>query len=219
MNGIDFVIEAGRRLPRSVLDRSGEVLYSGAHTLRRGPIYLLGLNPGGDPKKHSATVRERLDELPSRNWNNYLVRWGSRKPGAHPLQRGVRWVADELGVALEDVCASNLIFVRSQDERTSGFPESARDCWPVHRAILKVVRPRLVVTFGKSPYVFLRDTLGALSEGESCEAGHATWQCRTFQTAEMRVIGLPHMSVYAIHKHPHVGEWLRSLTATKPMMV
>jgi len=200
---------AGQQLPRSILDRSGEILYSGSQTLRRGPIYLLGLNPGGNPNEHKDTVRDRLKDLPSKRRNNYLVNWGGRQPGAHPLQRGVQWLAAELGVRIEDVCASNLIFVRSPDERTSGFPESARHCWPVHRAILAVVKPKLIITFGKSPYNFLREEFGGLLEADPLPAGHANWQCRAFRSREMHVVGLPHMSLYAIHRHPEVGVWLR----------
>jgi hypothetical protein len=211
MTAIESVVVAGQRLPASILDQSGEVLYSGSQTLRRGPVYLLGLNPGGNPNDHKETVRDRLKELPSRRWNNYQVSWAGRKPGAHRLQRGVQWVADELGLRVEDICASNLIFVRSKDERGSGFPDSARECWPVHRAILAVVRPTLVITFGNSPYNFLKDELGAVSESDPCPAGHANWQCRAFQANGMRVVGLPHMSVYAIYKHPKVGKWLRRL--------
>jgi hypothetical protein len=210
MRGIESVIAAGQRLPRSILDRSGEILYSGSQTVRRGPIYLLGLNPGGNPDDHKATVRERLKELPSRRSNSYQASWAGRKPGTHRLQRGVQWIAGELGVQLEDICASNLIFVRSKDERGSGFPGSARDCWPVHRVILSVVRPKLIITFGSSPYTFLRDEFGAVAESDPCAAGHANWKCRAFQTIGMWVVGLPHMSVYAIHRHPEVGRWLRS---------
>jgi len=215
MTAIESVIAAAQQVPTSILDRSGELLYSGSQTLRRGPIYLLGLNPGGNPDVHKDTVRDRLRELPSRRTNNYRVSWSGRKPGAHPLQRGIQWLANELEVKLEDVCASNLIFVRSKNERTSGFPDSARECWPVHRAILAVVKPTLVVAFGKSPYNFLRNEFELLSEADSIPAGHANWQCRAFQTVGMQVVGLPHMSVYAIHKHPRVGNWLRGLLNTR----
>lgn len=177
VDAIASVVSAGLRLPSSILDRSGEVLYSGSQTLRRGPIYLLGLNPGGNPDDHKQTVRDRFKELPSRRWNSYQVSWAGRKPGTHRLQRGVHWIANELGVKLEDVCASNLIFIRSKDERGSGYPDTARDCWPVHRAILAVVRPRLIVTFGSSPYNFLRTEFGAFTESDPCPAGHANWQC------------------------------------------
>lgn len=211
MRAIESVIAAGQQLPRSILDQSGEILYSGSQTLRRGPIYLLGLNPGGNPNEHKATVRDRLRDLPSQRRNKYLVNWGGRKPGAHPLQRGVQWLAAELGVRLEDVCASNLIFARSPDERTSGFPDSARHCWPVHRTILAVVKPTLIIAFGKSPYRFLRDQFGPSSEADPFPAGHANWTCRAFRSGEVQVVGLPHMSVYAIHLHPEVGVWLRGL--------
>lgn len=206
---IEAVVAAGMQLPDSILDRSGEVLYSGSQTLRRGPIYLLGLNPGGNPNDHKQTVRDRFKELPSRRWNSYQVSWAGRKPGTHRLQRGVHWVAKELGVKLEDVCASNLVFVRSRDEKGSGFPGSAHACWPVHLAILSIVKPKLVIAFGNSPYRFLRNEFGASAELDPCAAGHANWQCRAFLTSGMRVVGLPHMSVYAIHRHPEVGKWLR----------
>jgi hypothetical protein len=40
-----------------LLDQPGAVLYFGASTLRPGPFYLLGLNPGGDG---GATLRDSL---------------------------------------------------------------------------------------------------------------------------------------------------------------
>ena len=41
-----------------LLDSPGAVLYSGSATLKRGPVYLLGLNPGG---AEDATLRDSLD--------------------------------------------------------------------------------------------------------------------------------------------------------------
>ena len=178
-------------------------------------IYLLGLNPGGNPDDHKQTVRDRFKELRSRRWNSYQVSWAGREAGTHRLQRGVHWIASELGVKLEDICASNLIFIRSKDEKGSGFPDTARACWPVHGAILAAVRPELVVTFGSSPYNFLRNEFGASTDSDPCPAGHANWQCRAFETKGMRVVGLPHMSVYAIHRHPEVGRWLRSFLSNR----
>jgi hypothetical protein len=206
---IRTVVEAGLQLPRSILDHSGEVLYSSVRTLRRGPVYLLGLNPGGSPMRVPVTVRRRLRELPRHDWNNYTVGWGGRPAGAHPLQRGIRFVAESLGLDLADICASNLIFTRSPDERSCGYPGAARACWPLHEAILGIVRPQMIVTFGRQPYYFLRAQLPEVRTLRSIPAGHGTWQCRAFRSASRVVVGLPHLSIYAIHRHPKVGAWLR----------
>src|SRR2546422_10272660 len=91
-----FIAGAFRDLA-SILDCSGSILYSAASTLRAGPIYLLGLNPGGDPKKHR-TVRHALESLPSKVKNAYLDEVWERHehPGQAPLQRRVQWLAREL---------------------------------------------------------------------------------------------------------------------------
>jgi hypothetical protein len=73
MSALESVIAAGQQLPESILDQSGELLYSGKQTLRPGPIYLLGLNPGGQPHEHPETVRCRVNNLSSKLTNNYLV--------------------------------------------------------------------------------------------------------------------------------------------------
>lgn len=218
MNGhIRAVVQAGLRLPTSVLSHSGEVLYSSVRTLRRGPVYFLGLNPGGDPKRVPFTVRSRLLELPDHDWNNYTVSWGGRRPGAHPLQRGVRWVADALGQDLATICASNLIFTRSPNERGSGYPEAADHCWPVHEVILRIVRPRLIVTVGRQPFDYLRKRFPEGRNLRPFAAGHGGWRCRAFCCDHRIVVGLPHLSIYAIHRHPKVGAWLkRHLDSVSP---
>lgn len=198
-----------------VLDRSGNILYSGVETLRPGPVYLLGLNPGGDPRRLLwQTLRRVLKELPSKTRNEYLdVSWQGRPPGNSVLQRRVISLATMIGVDPRSVCAANLIFVRSKDARSCGYPEMAEVCWPVHEAILETVRPKLTVCFGnssESPYAFLRSMLPVEGESEF-PSGHGTWSCRMFRSNRMWVVGLPHLSRYAIDKHPKVGERLRVL--------
>ncbi len=199
-----------------ILDRSGSILYSAANTLRPGSIYLLGLNPGGDPTKHQ-TVRQTLETLPSRVTNAYLdERWERRQhPGQAPLQRRVQWLTHQLGLDLRKVCAANLIFVRSRDDAGSGYPELADVCWPIHVAILKLVQPKLIIAFGNSavsPYAYLRRRLHGSTE-ETFPSGHGSWPCRLFRSADIRVVGLPHLSRYAVDKHPAVAVWLRDFLA------
>jgi len=220
MNDVGAVARIARRHLAPVLDRSGNILYSGATTLRPGSIYLLGLNPGGDPHHHRRqTLRRVLRNLPSKHDNEYLDKtWdGQRTKGTSVLQRRVQWLAKKLGHDLRKTCASNLIFVRSTDAQNCGYPELARLCWPVHQTILSIVRPRLVIAFGNSsisPYAFLRSVLGDDSRERTFPAGHANWRCRAFRAANgMWVVGLPHLSRYAVNRHAEVAKWLRPMAS------
>jgi hypothetical protein len=197
-----------------VLSESGQVLYSAASTLRPGPTYLLGHNPGGDPNDRGLwSVGQSLDDLPTQTENSYLnALWsGQHKVGQAPLQRRVVWLLESLGLKPRDVAASNLIFVRSRDAAGSRFSEYARLCWPVHQRILDVVKPRLLLVYGNSgasPFGFLRDTFG-VDVDEWCPSGHGTWMCRSFQVpGRFRVVGLPHLSRYDVSGHPEVIEWI-----------
>lgn len=53
--------------------------------------------------------------------------------------------------------ASNVILVRSWSDAEIGTREHefARRCWPVHKAILRVVRPRVVLVHGLRAYTLL----------------------------------------------------------------
>lgn len=213
MNQLEnFVASAEERL-KPILDRSGRVLYSGAHTLQRGPMYLLGLNPGGDPTTHKDTVGSSLKEIRQRTENAYLDEvWKNAAVGRSPLQLRVQWLMSELGFDTRDICASNLIFTRSVSATGSGYPEMAELCWPVHEKIIAVIQPKFIIAFGnsgKSPYQFLRQKLSATTE-QRFPSGHGTWECSTFVgSSGMRVFGLPHLSRYAVSNHQRVVEWVR----------
>jgi hypothetical protein len=202
----------------SVLSQSGEILYSAALTLRSGPVYLLGHNPGGDPNDRGLpNVGQSLDDLPTKTINSYLDTVWSRQHGVGqaPLQRRVVWLLESLGLKPRDVAASNLIFVRSPDVRGSRFREYSELCWPVHERILDVVKPRLVLVYGNShpsPFEFLLNVFGADVEQPECPSGHGTWMCRSFQVpGRFRVVGLPHLSRYDVTGHPEVVRWINSI--------
>ena len=216
MSDLSNFVASARQQLAPILDRSGNILYSAARTLRPGPIYLLGLNPGGDPTKHE-TVRHTLEALTARVENAFLdERWERQKrPGQAPLQRRLQWLARELGFDLREVCAANLIFVRSRDASRSGYPQLADLCWPIHLSILEIVRPKLIITIGNSaisPYAYLRRQLNGSAE-QLFPSGHGDWRCRVFHSASRQVVGLPHLSRYAVDHHPSVAVWLRGLLA------
>src|SRR4051812_8610833 len=195
-----FIAMARQQLA-PILKCSGKVLYSAADTLSPGRVYILGLNPGGDPEKEVDTIGEALDALPTRRENSYCDElWpGHRARGQAPLQRRVKWLADQIGIDLLSVCASNLVFARSKDARRSGYPGSADKCWPVHLAILEMVQPKLIITFGNSgdsPYAYLRGQFKSGPE-TTFSSGHGSWVCRMFESEGRRVVGLPHLSRYS----------------------
>lgn len=215
----DFVSDAEVIL-KPLFDLSGEILYSSIDTLVPGDLYILGHNPGGNPKSpqpHHYTVREALRRLPTRTRNAYIDEsWRGAEPGSRPLQRRLCWLVQKLGYDLRRVCASNLIFVRSASVSSSGYPDNARLCWPVHESILRIVRPRVLLVFGnspkKSPFQFLYKLLTTSPRIEQMPSGHRPWFCKAFRAEfagqPTAVVGLPHLSRYQIEGKHHVVEWI-----------
>lgn len=199
-----------------LLDLPGGLLYSSHQTLKPGTVYLLGLNPGG---KGGPPLRHGISHMLNQEENAYVDQaWqndsGSWEPGCAPLQRRVKWLLEALGQHPQDVCASNLIFVQSRD--ASGVSsELARRCWPLHEAIIGIVQPRLLLTFGNaglSPYSFLHSMLGG--EQVFAPSGHGSWSLKGFHTSLagqiVFIAGLPHLSRYSPIDRPGVVDWLRS---------
>lgn len=216
------LVESARRHLAPILDRSGNVLYSGVETLRPGAVYLLGLNPGGDPDddiRRAQTIGDTLANLPTKYENEWLDKSWRRAglrtpPGKAALQLRVQALLRGLGLEPREVCSANLIFARSRAAAGSGFRELAPLCWPVHEQILGIVQPRVVVSFGNasgSPYTWLKSRLAPTSREVTVPSGHGDWVCRSFTDGRYRVVGLPHLSRYAIDRHPHVFEWIGRL--------
>lgn len=162
---IDTALSA---LPRDILDRSGSVFYSGrgAFAATR-PLYLVGLNPGGDPVAQAGnTVAKHIEEFARRTrpWSAYLDdSWEGASPGSWGMQPRVLHMLARLGVDPRLTPAANLLFVRSRSEADlkAEKPTLIRACWPVHRAVLSVVRPKVIVCFGGTTGKWMREQLGA----------------------------------------------------------
>ncbi|GAB4404801.1 MAG: hypothetical protein OHK0048_24420 [Rhodoferax sp.] len=202
--------KAAETILSPIVDLPGAILYSAASTLREGSYYFLGLNPGGSGGR---SIREHISILPSINTNSYVDEawdWGSGnllKAGAHPLQRNAWTLFHWLGVPVERVCASNLIFAQSSNESGSGYPKLAYICWPVHELILGIVKPKTIITFGKKPFEFVSEKLGA-SRLPDIPSGHGNWICREANSRSARIVGLPHLSRYHLHGKTDVMQWL-----------
>ncbi len=65
--------------------RFGTLLYSSIDTMRKGDIYILGLNPGGNSEDNKDTLDESIEALPNKTTNDYFENWGNRDDRA-PFQ-------------------------------------------------------------------------------------------------------------------------------------
>lgn len=193
-----------------LLDQSGSVFYSGASTLGPGPIYLLGLNPGGSG---GATLVESLN-LTRVEHNCYLDEaWA---PGGHVqpvgksiLQRRVQHLCERLGLDTRKVPASNLAFTRSTRVGThDSFDASLEICLPVHRIAIEAISPRFLMTFGALENFKKAAKLSAI---ESRLAEHGNWKAHR-GTVEvfgrvMQFGNIPHMSLWASDQRESVVDW------------
>lgn len=207
-----------RNTLKHILQRPGEMLYSSHETIRPGSVYLMGLNPGGEGRN---CIASHVDQMLYKTANSYLdEEWENRggrwAVGQAPLQLRVRWLLAQLDLDPRTVCASNLIFLTSRDSDGVSFG-LAGICWPFHEAIIEIVRPRLLLTFGNgsgaSPYAFIKELFCKGKEDE-IEFGHGTTKCKGFSTEinghSLYVAGLPHMSRFDPTGKYHIVTWLKS---------
>ena len=207
--------DIARRALGGICDRSGAILYSSHTTLKPGDVYLLGFNPGGEG---GSPLRECINGMLHSDVNAYLDEsWENRNgvwaPGEAPLQKRVSWLLERVIGNPREVCATNLIFVRSRLAANISY-ELVQQCWPVHEAILRIVQPKLIVAFGnsaKSPYSYLRSIFGG--SGKEFPSGHGNWALKGFESTlngrDIYVAGLPHLSRYSPIGKNHLVKWLR----------
>jgi hypothetical protein len=228
MSNADAVSDLIQKLEQTGLaDRPGRLLYSGVGTLCPGQLYMLGDNPGGDPGAESDSSREHLQALLNKpsDWNEYVSGiWKPRgltyPPGEAGMQKRVRGLLACLGLPVQTVCASNLIFVRSQVVDGLGNQEQqiqlAQQCWPVHEFILAQVRPRAILSIGKGAFEFIVNKGRLESETDNIPSGQGTLMCRAARlrlgTLNVSLISVPHLGDrirYDITAHPEAILWVR----------
>lgn len=155
-------------LSQELLSRSGSVFYSGreAFTGQR-PLYLLGLNPGGDPGAQATnTVAKHIHEFRTRRreWSAYADdSWEGAQPGTWGMQPRVLHMLAQLGLDPREVPASNVVFVRTRDEAALKAEKATLlgECWPVHQAVIDSLGVRAIVCFGGTAGRWVRDKTGA----------------------------------------------------------
>ncbi len=148
----DFVKE----IPGSLLDRSGSVFLSGRCAFNsQSDLYLLGLNPGGNPNDSSSlTIRKDIDNVLHHRREDWCAfcdeRWKKSGDGKNAMQRGPLYLFKEVGRNPRCVPASELIFPRSIKFKLLTNPNALADkCWPFHQAVIERLGARVIVCLGR----------------------------------------------------------------------
>ena len=190
-------------VPAALMRASGRVFYSGRSAFEQpSDLYILGLNPGGDPEKmEDDTIARDIGRWrESSAWSAYRdERWKGRDPGTHGMQPRVLHLLRQLNRSPSAVPASNVVFVRSRRERdlTARKDRLLELCWPVHQAVIDRLAVTTVVCFGQTAGSWVRDKLDAHAEvGCSVENNNRKWVSRAHRnTAGLAVVTLTHPSI------------------------
>ena len=159
-------------VPDSLKDCSGKVFYSGRKAFEAPSlVYILGINPGGDPKNpqlRKETVGSHTKTLLNcnrRDWSEYRDEaWGKyAEPGSAPFQKRVQYLCSKIGKDVGEVPASNVIFKRSTSFSTLQCDAQCLVdmCWPFHQSVIETLGVRIVVCLGKKAGPYVRDKMGA----------------------------------------------------------
>ncbi len=219
MNHTEFSEKATQILNQGNLpvDTNGAILYTTFDTVRKGDYYIIGLNPGGNPNQpddkyplySEMTIEKSLKECKLQDYNEYTKIWIEGRP-LMPLQRNVNYLAEKfLQKDSIEICCTNLIFKVTKDavKLTPEFDVLANLCWDVHKMLLDIIQPRIIIAFGNqdklSPFHFLRHKAGFPTLKERLANHGKYYRIKYFKgTIEGRetiVLGLPHLSRYCIY--------------------
>ena len=195
------IIEALTALPDHIKRQSGSLFYTGADAFSQpSSIYVLGLNPGGDPGTQEAnTVAKAITafEKAPAQWSAYQDdSWEGAAPGTWGMQPRVLHFFKMLGLDARSVPASNVIFVRSTTEGTLALDkdELISACWPVHQAVIQQLGVTTIICFGITAGKWVREQVGANDLiGEFRETNARGWKSQAHQNSEgFKVITLTH---------------------------
>lgn len=195
-------------VPPALAERSGAVFYSGPSAFESpSRIYILGLNPGGDPLLQAVETIDRdvAEWLAGpRNWSAYADEsWQGASPGTWGMQPRMLHMFNRIGIDARKVPASNVVFVRSRDERSLAAEKAdlLRLCWPVHQAVIDSLDVDTIVCLGNTAGSWVRDQVRANERFDSYKETNARgWTAEAHRNAE----GLAVITV----NHPGRQNWL-----------
>ena len=198
--------------------RSGKVFYSGRDAFRKtNDLYLIGFNPGGDPAKHR---KETVNSHTADVLNNFSARWSAYRdeswegnpPGTHGMQPRILHMLSRLCREPRETPSSNLIFVRSRRGADLDERQKLEDiCWPFHQEVIRALRPRVIVCFGKCSGKSIRRRLLANHHaGQFVEDNERRWTSEAHLSDE----GIAVVTM----THPSIADWTKSVTDPTPLV-
>lgn len=195
------------RLPAEILSRSGSVFYTGKEAfVGHRPLYILGLNPGGDPNAQATnTVQKHIQEYRQRGarWSAYANdSWEGAAPGTWGMQPRVLHMLRGLGLDPQLTPASNVVFVRTPNEAALREEKGAllKSCWSVHQAVIDQLGVRVLVCFGGTAGKWVREQVGAKELFDSyAETNNRGWKSEAHRAKD----GLVVVTV----SHPGRADW------------
>ena len=166
--------------------------------------------------EHFSQKTDRFNEYCDGEW----APGGNKKPrGGAILQRRAQYLFGSLVGNPRHVCAANLVFVRSRNLKglSESFHNLADKCWPFHMKLFEIVDPEVVILMGNESFEFIFSKLLDPSDITFVPSGHHNWMCRAvtgkLEGKRRQIVCVPHLSYYAINRHPEVVEWIKSLSS------
>ncbi len=202
-----MIEDFAKNIPSDLLHKSGMVFLSGrAAFLGQRKLYILGGNPGGDPvKQANETVAchtyKVLNKKPDK-WSEYSDEsWEGKSPGKHSIQPNILHLLKNLGLKPGEVPSSNIVFERSPGERdTKNWRQLAEVCWPFHRAVIRQLRPRVILCLVNDAGDFVRKKTGAGDQIDCfVENNDRRWKSTCFANRE---------GLKVISAHPSRINWV-----------
>lgn len=147
-----------------LVHESGASLYTGWDSPRTGNLYVMGLNPGGDPHSTGKSILEETENTSS-SQNPYSdENWGYGRGKAPHQTNTLKVIELTAGRRDAEFFATNAVFARSVDASRLSNPWKWWDlCWPIHQFFLSIVRPKVIICLGNSDSIsafrFMRSKL------------------------------------------------------------
>lgn len=182
-------------IPSELLDRAGHAFYTGQDGFSgHRPLYLLGLNPGG---QHPQTVRQQYVEARAGR-SDYSAFRGHTWKDESRIDRNVLHLLAKLSMDPGTVPASCVVHLRTQSESDlkREFQHLASLCWPFHHAVIETLGVRVVVCFGSLGAGFVRRQLRANEQIDSfVERNNRGWESKTYVAGSgIKVVQVTHPS-------------------------
>lgn len=215
-----MIEDFAKKIPKRLLKTSGSVFYSGRNAFSNlSELYVLGINPGGDPLEQASETIEWHTQLvlerKSGDWSSYRDEsWKGAAPGTWGMQPRVLHLFRKLNCSAGDVPASNVIFPRSRRESNikSELKQLVEECWPFHEAVINTLKPKAILCFGNSAGDIVRKQLGANKQiDEFIETNNRGWRSRAFENSKGIKVIVP--------AHPSIADWTASDTDPTEMIL